>query len=204
MDILVYSENENFKQDLQEQIMRYIPQCRFVENAPDVIVIDEKFAMFEHLRQKFEQIPIIFLTDISDFVATNLNIPLKKPLRLMNLLDMITAANNKLDCSVDGYLRFNQYELHPQQKEIEDLATQQRYKLTEKEVNILKYLYKNADKYVDKADLQTNVWQYHQEVTTHTVETHIYRLRQKLEQSGRPFILTENGRYRLIVRKDNA
>lgn len=134
MDILVYSENENFKQDLQEQIMRFIPQCRFVENAPDVIVIDEKFAMFEHLRQKFEQIPIIFLTDISDFVATNLNIPLKKPLRLMNLLDMITAANNKLDCSVDGYLRFNQYELHPQQKEIEDLATQQRYKLTEKKL----------------------------------------------------------------------
>ncbi|MBQ9034819.1 MAG: response regulator transcription factor [Alphaproteobacteria bacterium] len=200
MDILVYSENENFKLDLQEQIMRYIPQCRFVEGAPDVIVLDEKFAMFEHLRQKFEQIPIIFLTDISDFVATNLNIPVKKPFRLINLLDMITAANNKLDCSTDGYLRFNQYELRPQQKEIEDLVTQQIYKLTEKEVNILKYLYKNADKYIDKTDLQTNVWQYHQEVTTHTVETHIYRLRQKVEQCGRSLILIENGKYKLITR----
>ena len=64
--------------------------------------------------------------------------------------------------------------------------------------NVLKYMYKVAPQFVSKTDLQTNVWQYSRDVTTHTIETHIYRLRQKVEQKcRRQLILTEGGQYKL-------
>ena len=57
---------------------------------------------------------------------------------------------------------------------------------------------KNQGHYVSKSDLQRNVWKYNEEVATHTIETHIYRLRQKVEQKGgRRLIITENGGYML-------
>ena len=117
----------------------------------------------------------------------------------MTLLDVVRAANHKLDHTTEGYLRFNDFELHPSQKEMIDLQGMRQIKLTEREVGILKYLYKNAAEYVSKSDLQTNVWQYNEEVATHTVETHIYRLRQKAETKNRRLILTNNGRYKLVM-----
>lgn len=201
VDILVYSSNDSFKQDLQNQISRFIADSRFESDIPDVIIVDDNQTFFQNLRQKHPQIPIVYLGQIDNFSDTNLNIILEKPFCLNQLLDILRAANHKLDYSVDGYLRFNNYELRPSQKEIEDLTSAQVYKLTEKEVNILKYLYKNANQYVDKTDLQTNVWGYHQEVATHTVETHIYRLRQKVEHGNRHLIVTDNNRYKLIMRE---
>lgn len=204
VDILIHSSNEDFKLDLQNQISRFISDSHFVADLPDVIIIDDDSTVFADLRQVYPQIPIVFLGQTTDFNDTNLNIILRKPFRLNQLLDILCAANHNLDYSVDGYLRFNGYELRPRKKEIEDLTSAQIYKLTEKEIDILKYLYKNANQYVDKTDLQTNVWGYHQEVTTHTVETHIYRLRQKVEHGNRHLITTENGQYQLIMRNDYA
>ena len=72
-------------------------------------------------------------------------------------------------------------------------------KLTEKEVSVIKYLYKNAGKIVSKNDLIQEVWEYSADVATHTVETHIYRLRQKVEQNKteNQIILTSEGGYQL-------
>ena len=118
----------------------------------------------------------------------------------MLLLDTIRAANNKLDNSKEGFLVFNNYELRPNAREIKDLLTGEVTKLTEKEVYILKYLYKSSDRYVVKNDLQKDVWKYNEDVTTHTIETHIYRLRQKVEKdNGRRLIITDNGGYKLNV-----
>ena len=62
----------------------------------------------------------------------------------------------------------------------------------------MKYLYKTSGHYVSKGDLQRNVWKYSEDVATHTIETHIYRLRQKVEQNGgRRLIVTDNGGYML-------
>ena len=73
-------------------------------------------------------------------------------------------------------------------------------KLTEKEVTILKYLYNNTPRTVSKEELLENVWGYSVEMTTHTIETHIYRLRQKIEQyGGSQVIITENNGYRLNI-----
>lgn len=200
LHILFVSENEDFAEDLKTQVLRFAPDFSFVENAPDLLLIDENSELCGELRQKYPTIPLIFLS-AENKENDMLNIYVKKPFSLMAFLDVLRAANNNLDNSVDGYLCFNGYELRPNLREIEDVKSGTIVKLTEKEVSILKYLYKIKNNYVSKNDLQRNVWKYSEDVTTHTIETHIYRLRQKVEQAdGRRLIVTDNGGY--MLRRD--
>lgn len=198
--ILLISKNIDFAEDLKAQIQRFAPDFSFVESAPDLLIVDENAQSYAELRKEYDSVPIMFLSrgaekNIKD---DNLNIEVKKPFCLMKFLDVLRAANNKLDNSVDGYLTFNGYELRPNKREIIDLTNGKLFKLTEKEVCILKYLYKTSGKYISKTDLQRNVWKYSEDVTTHTIETHIYRLRQKVEQeNGRRLVVTDNGGYML-------
>lgn len=195
--ILFISDNEDFAEDLKAQILRFAPDFSFVENAPDLLLIDENSECCNELRQKYPTIPLIFLS-AENKENDILNIYVKKPFSLMSFLDVLRAANNNLDNSADGYLTFNDYELRPNLREIVDIQSGYVIKLTEREIDILKYLYKNQGHYVSKSDLQRNVWKYNEEVATHTIETHIYRLRQKVEQKGgRRLIITENGGYML-------
>ena len=73
-----------------------------------------------------------------------------------------------------------------------------KLKLTEKEVNTIIYLSKK-NKPVNIEELEKNVWQYQSDVETHTVETHIYRLRKKILQSfnDQNFILSEKNGYQI-------
>lgn len=195
--ILFVSDNEDFAADLKAQVLRFAPDFSFVETAPDLLLVDENLQRCDELRRKYPSIPLIFLSD-ENKENDMLNIYVKKPFSLMSFLDVLLAANNNLDNSVDGYLCFNGYELRPNLREIADIKSGSVVKLTEKEVSILKYLYKNQNGYVSKNDLQRNVWKYSEDVTTHTIETHIYRLRQKVEQTdGRRLIVTDNGGYKL-------
>lgn len=195
--ILFVSDNEDFAADLKAQVLRFAPDFSFVETAPDLLLVDENLQRCDELRRKYPSIPLIFLSD-ENKENDMLNIYVKKPFSLMSFLDVLRAANNNLDNSVDGYLCFNGYELRPNLREIADIKSGSVVKLTEKEVSILKYLYKNQNGYVSKNDLQRNVWKYSEDVTTHTIETHIYRLRQKVEQTdGRRLIITDNGGYKL-------
>lgn len=195
--ILFVSDNEDFAADLKAQVLRFAPDFSFVETAPDLLLVDENLQRCDELRRQYPSIPLIFLSD-ENKENDMLNIYVKKPFSLMSFLDVLRAANNNLDNSVDGYLCFNGYELRPNLREIADIKSGSVVKLTEKEVSILKYLYKNQNGYVSKNDLQRNVWKYSEDVTTHTIETHIYRLRQKVEQTdGRRLIITDNGGYKL-------
>ena len=74
-----------------------------------------------------------------------------------------------------------------------------KIRLTEKETNILKYLYRAGEKPVSREELLAEVWGYNAGVTTHTLETHVYRLRQKIETdpANAKLLLTEAGGYRL-------
>ena len=91
-----------------------------------------------------------------------------------------------------------EYTFYPVTKEI--ITPLETIKLTEKEVIILKYLYNRAPETISKEELLKNVWGYSAEMTTHTIETHIYRLRQKVEQNGgSQIIITENSGYRLNI-----
>jgi DNA-binding response OmpR family regulator len=72
--------------------------------------------------------------------------------------------------------------------------------LTEKETAILKYLYRAGEKVVSRYTLLHEVWGYNAGVTTHTLETHIYRLRQKIEKdtANAEILVTESGGYKLV------
>ena len=82
---------------------------------------------------------------------------------------------------------------------IED-TTEKKVRLTEKETSILKFLYRAGDKVVGRDTLLGEVWDYNAGVTTHTLETHVYRLRQKIElnPSNAEILVTEPGGYRLV------
>jgi DNA-binding response OmpR family regulator len=79
-------------------------------------------------------------------------------------------------------------------------GSNKKIRLTEKETAILKYLYRAGDKAIGRETLLGEVWGYNAGVTTHTLETHIYRLRQKIERNPTQaeIIVTEPGGYRLV------
>jgi len=203
VNILLFSLNKVFCDDLQEQILRYTQNYVFMSEMPDLVIIDEDTAEYLRLRKTYPAAPFIFLAENCGFTEDSLNIFVKKPFRLATFLDILRAANNKLDNSADGYLYFNHFELRPSLREIEDLLSGEIFRLTEKEVGILKYLYKMSGSYVSKSDLQKNVWGYNEDAATHTIETHIYRLRQKVEKNeSRRLINTDNGGYTLIKEEE--
>ena len=75
-----------------------------------------------------------------------------------------------------------------------------KVRLTEKETNILKFLHRSTESVVPREQLLHEVWGYNAGVTTHTLETHIYRLRQKIEPdpSQARLLVTESGGYKLV------
>jgi DNA-binding response OmpR family regulator len=86
----------------------------------------------------------------------------------------------------------------PAAKILHDQAANRKIRLTEKETAILKYLYR-IGAVVDRDTLLGEVWGYNAGVSTHTLETHVYRLRQKIEPdpSKVTLLVTEAGGYRL-------
>lgn len=206
-NILLISDNEKFFEDLSNQISYHIPDFTVVteEDAgviPDMIIVDENTEKLRELHKQQLQVPTILLlssgADAGDAEASNI---VYKPLVLNNFLNLLQAGINIYENSSDGYLNFNQYELRPSKKEILNLRNGEVIKLTEKEVAIIKYLYKAKDKIVSKNELLQEVWGYSPEATTHTIETHIYRLRQKVEHedTSAQIILTSDGGYQLKI-----
>ena len=206
-DVLFLSENEDFAADLSSQIQLYAPEFTVhrtnEENEVfDLYLLDELPEKLKELRHKQLKAPVILFT--SDNTALDdengSTFVVAKPFVLGDFLNRLCSSINLFENRSDGYLTFNNYELHPVAKEILNLRTDEVIKLTEKEVAVIKYLYKAKDKIVSKNDLLQDVWDYNAEVTTHTIETHIYRLRQKVEHDGlgAPLIVTEDGGYKLV------
>lgn len=205
-DILFLSDNQVFADDLSAQIQLYAPEFtvyrqKETAKAYDVYLLDNKSSLTEELRHEHLKAPIILLEnpDSSREEDSALEIVIYKPFSLSEFLNKLRSSINKFENSSEGFLVFNQYELHPLAKEIVNLRNNELVKLTEKEVAVIKYLYKSKDKIVTKNDLLQDVWDYNAEVTTHTIETHIYRLRQKVEHENAEaqLILTEDGGYKL-------
>lgn len=196
--VLILSNNEIFKNDLVSQIQYHAPEFMIVsegDDSFDVVVVDDNIKFLNNLGEV--KVPLIWLGDDVD-EAVKANQIITKPIVLERFLDCLRAANSFFENSDEGKIEFSDYILYPAQREIVNIETEQTFKLTEKETAICKYLYKNSDKYVSKQDLLTQVWGYAEDATTHTVETHIYRLRQKVEVGGgAPLIETSDGGYRL-------
>ena len=121
-----------------------------------------------------------------------------KPFRFSVLLARIRAALRQHDQSEDVVFTIGPYAFQPAAKMLEADGTKVR--LTDKETAILKYLYRQGPKTISRDTLLAEVWGYNNRVTTHTLETHIYRLRQKIERdpSNARLLVTEEGGYRLV------
>lgn len=121
-----------------------------------------------------------------------------KPFKFSVLLARVRAHLRTFEQSEDATFRIGPYDFRPSAKMLVD-DKDKKIRLTEKETNILKYLYRAGGKPVAREELLSEVWGYNSNVTTHTLETHIYRLRQKIEPdpANARLLLTESGGYRL-------
>ncbi|HEV2649674.1 MAG TPA: response regulator transcription factor [Rhizomicrobium sp.] len=148
--------------------------------------------------------PIILLTaadsdqDTIDGLNSGANDYVTKPFRFGVLMARVHAHLRNHEQNEEAVYRIGPYTFRPSAKVLLDPA-EKKIRLTEKETNILKFLYRQGET-VPRETLLHEVWGYNPAVTTHTLETHIYRLRQKIETNpGQARILvTESGGYRLM------
>jgi DNA-binding response OmpR family regulator len=157
------------------------------------------------LRRNGVKVPIIMLTgsdeeaDVVRGLDAGANDYIAKPFRLAELLARLRAQLRIFENSEDAVFTIGPYTFRPAAKLLQDTAKNHRIRLTEKEAAILKYLYRAGSRPVARQILLNEVWGYNSAVTTHTLETHIYRLRQKIEPdpSNARLLITEGGGYRL-------
>jgi DNA-binding response OmpR family regulator len=157
------------------------------------------------LRRGGVKMPIIMLTgsdDESDVVRgldSGANDYIAKPFRLAELLARLRAQLRIFENSEDAVFSIGPYTFRPAAKLLQEPTRNRRIRLTEKEAAILKFLYRAGTRPVARQVLLNEVWGYNAAVTTHTLETHIYRLRQKIEPdpSNARLLVTEGGGYRL-------
>ena len=156
------------------------------------------------LRKSGISTPVIMLTgqaSDSDQILgldAGANDYITKPFRFAVLLARIRAHVRSHETSEDATFRIGPYEFKPALKLLVDHAGK-KTRLTEKETNILKYLYRSGGKPIAREELLAEVWGYNAGVTTHTLETHVYRLRQKIEPdpANARLLMTDAGGYRL-------
>ena len=122
-----------------------------------------------------------------------------KPFRFAVLLARIRAQLRQHEASEDAVFTIGPFTFRPSSKLLLN-PKGNKVRLTEKETAILRFLYRAGQKPVSRETLLQEVWGYNSGVTTHTLETHIYRLRQKVERDATtPTILvTETGGYKLV------
>lgn len=157
------------------------------------------------LREGGITVPIIMLTAAAAEVDTvtgldaGANDYITKPFRLGILLARLRAQLRSHEASTDAVFAIGPFSFHPSAKMLVENGSHKKIRLTEKEVSILRYLYRAGEKPVSREALLGEVWGYNAGVNTHTLETHVYRLRQKIERdpSRAEILVTSPGGYRL-------
>lgn len=157
------------------------------------------------MRKQGVKAPIVMLTAQVSEADTILGLDsgandyITKPFRLGVLMARLRAHLRQFELSDDAVFQIGPYSFKPAAKMLVR-GDNRKIHLTEKETAILKYLYRIGDRPAPREVLLDEVWGYNAGVTTHTLETHIYRLRQKIEpKAGETTLLvTEPGGYRLV------
>ena len=222
--ILLVEDEEALRQSLAEQLrlheefdtvecadaaaaLRAIQTQRFDAILLDVGLPDmDGRELCRLIRRAGVKTPIMMLTAADSEADTILGLDsgandyITKPFRVNVLLARIRAQLRQHELTEDAVFAIGPYSFQPAAKLLLDPATKRKIRLTEKEAAILKYLYRAGDKAVGREVLLDQVWGYNAAVATHTLETHIYRLRQKIEPnpSDARILITENGGYKLV------
>jgi DNA-binding response OmpR family regulator len=177
----------------------------------DVMILDvglpdgDGRALCREFREQGITCPIILLTahdsdtDVIEGLQSGANDHVSKPFRFAVLAARIHAHLRSHEQSEEAVYRIGPYTFRPSAKLLLD-PKGKKIRLTEKETNILKHLHRSGST-VARETLLHEVWGYNPAVTTHTLETHIYRLRQKIETNpgAAQILITESGGYRLVA-----
>ena len=150
--------------------------------------------------------PIIFTGEVKDFPEVEdqnigrLLVCIQRPFKIIMLLECIRRLLSKYDFSSEVIIPLGDIQFFPGSRFIM-MENEQKVNLTEKETNILKYLCQSKDQIVSREVLLNEVWGHTTSLTTHTLETYIYRLRQKISAklNGKKLIITKKGGYQLLT-----
>src|SRR4030095_11251233 len=221
--ILIVDDDEDLRATLVEQLS-LIEEFSVLQEATaakgvaaaraglvDLLIMDVGLpdkggrAAVQILRKGGYKAPVIMLTGHDTDSDTILGLEagandyVTKPFRFAVLLPRTRAQCRKHEQSEDAPFSVGPYTFKPSQKLLIDQKGS-KVRLTEKEAAIIKYLFPGDQKVVTRDVLLEEVWGYNSGVTTHTLETHVYRLRQKIERdpSNAEILVTESGGYKLV------
>ncbi len=221
--VLLVDDDEMLRESLAEQLAQddgFMPieagTCaaareRADEGLYDFMILDvglpdgDGRALCREFRERGITCPIILLTardsdaDVIEGLESGANDHVTKPFRFAVLAARIHAHLRSHEQSEEAVYRIGPYTFRPSAKLLLD-PKGKKIRLTEKETNILKHLHRSGST-VARETLLHEVWGYNPAVTTHTLETHIYRLRQKIESNpgAAQILVTESGGYRLVA-----
>ena len=222
--ILLVDDDDDLREALGEQLMMTEDfdvfeaangadaMSRVKEQHFDLVILDvglpdtDGRELCRLMRKQGVKSPIIMLTAQDSDADTILGLDagandyVSKPFKFPVLLARLRSQMRTHEQSEDAVFQLGPYSFRPAQK-ILVTEDDRKVRLTEKETNILKFLYRAGDGVVARDVLLHEVWGYNAGVTTHTLETHIYRLRQKIEPdpSNARLLVTESGGYRLVA-----
>ena len=222
--ILIVDDDETLVEMLAEQLKLHeefdcetaMSGAQGVEVAKgsyfDVIILDVGLPDMDGrevcrlLRRNGVTAPIIMLTGADTDADTILGLDsgandyVTKPFKMGVLLARLRAHIRQHERSDDAVFTIGPYTFQPANKLLVTADGKRKIRLTDKETAIIKYLYRAGDKTVSRDVLLDEVWGYNAAVTTHTLETHVYRLRQKIEDdpSNAKLLVTEAGGYKLV------
>lgn len=188
----------------------------------DIVIIDEQLLVDNESIQKYLQmntetsVPFIILSNTDKLTKITTSglamryLILKKPFRFVTLLAKVRTEISRFKKNNDLIYRMGPYEFYSIKGLLKPASLINKKKLrsielTEKETSILNYLLRSEGGFASRAELLEVIWGYKSSITTHTLETHIYRLREKLKPKASKFIsikTSKNG-YSVVLQAGN-